>query len=44
MAIIFVEKPRKRYGFFRFLLDLFMILATGGLWIIWIFIREVRDN
>ena len=32
----------RRYGFFNFLLDVFMVLVTGGLWLIWIFIREMR--
>lgn len=32
----------KRYGFSNFLFDLFMIFITGGLWIIWIFVREMR--
>ena len=32
----------RRYGFFNFLLDAFMVSVTGGLWLIWIFIREMR--
>ncbi len=35
---------RKRYGFFAFLFDLFMVLITGGLWLIWIFVREMRNR
>lgn len=31
-----------RYGLCNFLFDLFMICITAGLWIIWIFIREMR--
>jgi len=30
------------YGFWRFLLDCFLVLVTGGLWLIWIFVREMR--
>lgn len=30
------------YGLGMFLLDLILIILTGGLWIVWIFIREMR--
>jgi len=40
---IFVSsRPVRRYGFFSFIFDLFMICITAGLWLIWIFIREMR--
>lgn len=32
----------RNYGFFNFLFDVFMVSVTGGLWLIWIFIREMR--
>ena len=32
----------RRYGFFNFLVDVFMVSVTGGFWLIWIFIREMR--
>jgi hypothetical protein len=32
----------RKYGFGNFILDLIGILLTGGLWFIWIFIREMR--
>jgi hypothetical protein len=32
----------KKYGFWNFIGDCFMSLATGGLWVIWIFVREMR--
>ena len=32
----------RRYGLFDFLFDVFMVSVTGGLWLIWIFIREMR--
>lgn len=32
----------RRYTFANFLLDAFLTLATGGLWLIWIFVREIR--
>lgn len=34
----------RRYGIFAFLFDLFMICITGGLWLIWIFVREMRNR
>jgi hypothetical protein len=32
----------KKYGFFNFALDATLVVLTGGLWIIWIFVREAR--
>lgn len=37
-------KPRKKYGVFKFVFDLAMVSLTGGLWLIWIFVREMRNN
>jgi hypothetical protein len=35
--------PRvKRYGLLNFVWDLFMTGVTGGLWLIWVFCREMR--
>jgi hypothetical protein len=31
-----------RYGLGSFILDIFLTFLTGGLWLIWIFIREMR--
>jgi hypothetical protein len=39
---VYVSRPRRKYGLFRFLFDLFMVGITGGLWLIWIFVREMR--
>lgn len=36
---VFVERP---YGCFSFLFDVVLTLVTGGLWLIWIFVREMR--
>lgn len=33
---------RKSYGFFSFVGDVIMTLITGGFWLIWIFVREMR--
>lgn len=35
---------RPRYGFLNFLGDVFMTVITGGLWLIWIFVREMRNR
>jgi hypothetical protein len=35
---------RKKYGFFKFLFDCFMVALTSGFWLIWIFIREMRKR
>lgn len=33
---------RKQYGLLNFCWDVFMVFATAGLWLIWIFVREMR--
>lgn len=30
------------YGCLHFLLDVVLVVLTGGLWLIWIFVREMR--
>ena len=32
----------RRYGFWNFILDVFLTLITSGFWLIWIFVREMR--
>jgi len=39
IAVIHV---RRRYGLFNFLFDIALVCLTGGLWLIWIFVREMR--
>lgn len=34
----------ERYGFFSFLFDILATIFTGGFWLIWIFVREMRKN
>jgi hypothetical protein len=34
----------RKYGFGSFLLDVIMVMVTGGLWLIWIFVREMRGR
>lgn len=33
---------RKSYTLWNFFVDAFLTFLTGGLWLIWIFIREMR--
>lgn len=35
---------KKRYTFLSFIGDVIMIAITGGLWLIWIFAREMRNR
>lgn len=42
MFVLVVKE--NRYGFGKFLFDCLMVLITGGFWLIWIFIREMRRN
>lgn len=34
----------KQYRFRSFLWDLLLVCLTGGLWLIWIFVREMRGR
>lgn len=33
---------RRRYGLINFAFDAGLSVVTGGLWLIWIFVREMR--
>jgi len=35
---------RNRYRFSNFLFDAILVILTGGLWLIWIFVREMRSR
>lgn len=35
---------RRAYGCLAFLFDILMTVITGGLWLIWIFCREMRNR
>lgn len=35
---------RNKYGLGKFLLDVILTVLTGGLWLIWIFVREMRRH
>jgi len=42
---IFVAgNERKPYGFFKFVLDCALVVVTSGLWLVWIFVREMRKR
>ena len=38
-----MSNRKTRYGCMGFLGDLLMVCITGGLWLIWIFVREMRN-
>lgn len=37
-----IVSQSRHYGFLNFCGDVIMTLLTGGLWLIWIFVREMR--
>lgn len=39
---IMLVVERRRYGFMSFVGDVLMTVITGGLWLIWVFVREMR--
>lgn len=39
---VYTVSYRKRYGIFNFIVDCALTMITGGLWLIWIFVREMR--
>lgn len=41
---VYMVPQEKKYGFFSFVFDCFMVLITWGLWLIWIFVREMRKS
>ena len=40
----FYGPERRPYGFWSFMGDIFMTFLTAGLWLIWIFVREMRGR
>lgn len=38
------RRGRKHYGFIHLLFDFVLTILTGGLWLLWIFIRFLRSN
>lgn len=39
-----MKRNKKRYGLLDFLLDIFLIIITGGLWLLWMIFKFIRDN
>lgn len=37
-------RTKRRYGIWNFIGDVLLTLLTGGLWLIWIFVREMRNR
>lgn len=35
---------RKHYNLFNFVVDVTLTCFSGGLWLIWIFVREMRNR
>lgn len=35
---------QNKYSFWKFLVDCFMICLTLGFWLVWIFVRELRNR
>ena len=35
---------RRKYGLWNFAIDATLTMITGGLWLIWIFVREIRNG
>lgn len=35
---------RKHYGFGRLILDFVLIFLTGGLWLIWLLVKHLRNH
>ena len=44
MSRTIIVKQKRSYTLLSFLFDLIMCFVTGGLWLIWIFIREMRNR
>ena len=37
-----MSRTANKYGLGKFLFDVILVIITGGLWLIWIFVREIR--
>lgn len=38
----YMNTPSRNYGCLSFIGDVVMTCLTGGLWLIWVFVREMR--
>jgi hypothetical protein len=41
---MYIVVTKKSYGFWKFIFDCALVGLTGGLWLIWIFVREMRKR
>lgn len=39
-----VIEIKKHYGFIHLVFDLFMTIVTGGLWLVWLLIKFLRNG
>lgn len=39
-----MSKPGKKRGTLGLILDVVLVVLTGGLWLLWILIRYLRNN
>jgi hypothetical protein len=39
---VYLVQARKKYGFMSFVFDCIMTFVTGGFWLLWVFVREMR--
>lgn len=39
-----MARNRRRYGVINFIFDAVLTVISGGLWLIWVFVREMRNN
>lgn len=37
-----MSKNKKNYGLMNFIIDAVLTVITSGIWLIWIFVREMR--
>jgi hypothetical protein len=37
-------RTRRKYGLMKFIFDAALVVVTGGFWLIWIFVREMRGR
>lgn len=36
------KAKKQRYGIINFVFDVLLTIFTGGFWLIWVFVREMR--
>jgi hypothetical protein len=37
-----MSRNKSKYGLGKFLFDVILTIITGGFWLIWVFVRELR--